>query len=170
MSIETTTSTEIISLSDGSFASLKTKDDLRVLTNKPELIDYVQRTYKNINVKDALEKLVDCGKLLQVALTAAGDQPCNVPILEILSKYQNFVHECTTTSDKFINASFKSLKVFKGVFDEINEIESDDELLEIGPDLMEDLFPSICHRGDVNCGHFVSYHKVEGNWFLNEWI
>lgn len=143
MSIETTT-TAIISLSDGSFVSLKTKDDLRALTSKPELIDYVNRTYKNIDVKDALEKLVDCGKLLQVALTAAGDQPCNVPILEILSKYQNFVHECTTTSDKFINASFKSIKVFKGLFDEIIETEDDDELVEIGPDLIGDL--STCFK------------------------
>ena len=144
MSIETTTSAAIISLSDDSFALLKTKDDLRALTKKPEVIDYVKRTYKNIDVKDALEKLVDCGKLLQVALTAAGDQPCNVPILEILSKYQNFVHECTTTSDKFINASFKSLKVFKGIFDEIIETGDDDELLDIGPDLILDL--STCFK------------------------
>ena len=25
----------------------------------------------------------------------------------------------------------------------------------------------ICHRGDVNLDHFVSYHKVGDQWFLN---
>ena len=25
-----------------------------------------------------------------------------------------------------------------------------------------------CHRGDVNHGHFVSYHKVDQQWFLND--
>ena len=38
----------------------------------------------------------------------------------------------------------------------------------IGPDLMGDLVTCICHRGDVNRGHFVSYHQVDGQWFLND--
>ena len=25
----------------------------------------------------------------------------------------------------------------------------------------------VCHRGDVNLGHFVSYHRVDNQWYLN---
>jgi hypothetical protein len=31
-----------------------------------------------------------------------------------------------------------------------------------------ELVSVICHRGDVNRGHFVSYHRVEQEWFLND--
>ena len=35
-------------------------------------------------------------------------------------------------------------------------------------DFLGDLVSVACHRGDVNAGHFVSYHKVDDNWFLND--
>ena len=31
-----------------------------------------------------------------------------------------------------------------------------------------ELVSVVCHRGDVNRGHFVSYHKVGQQWFLND--
>ena len=34
-------------------------------------------------------------------------------------------------------------------------------------DLLGDLVSASCHRGDVNAGHFVSYHKVNGHWYIN---
>jgi hypothetical protein len=34
-------------------------------------------------------------------------------------------------------------------------------------DLLGDLVCVACHRGDVNAGHFVSYHQVNGQWYLN---
>ena len=36
-----------------------------------------------------------------------------------------------------------------------------------GQDLLGDLVCVISHRGDVNAGHFVSYHKVSGQWYHN---
>ena len=33
--------------------------------------------------------------------------------------------------------------------------------------LLGELVSVACHRGDVNAGHFVSYHKVDGHWYLN---
>ena len=30
------------------------------------------------------------------------------------------------------------------------------------------LLSIICHRGDVNSGHYVSYHKVDGEWYIND--
>ena len=34
-------------------------------------------------------------------------------------------------------------------------------------DLLGDLVSASCHRGDVNAGHFASYHKVNGHWYIN---
>ena len=34
-------------------------------------------------------------------------------------------------------------------------------------DLLGDLVCVASHRGDVNAGHFVSYHQVNGQWYLN---
>lgn len=34
--------------------------------------------------------------------------------------------------------------------------------------LLSELLSVISHRGDVNLGHFVSYHLVDGKWFLND--
>lgn len=33
--------------------------------------------------------------------------------------------------------------------------------------LFNQLLSVISHRGDVNLGHFVSYHKVGDKWYLN---
>jgi hypothetical protein len=30
-----------------------------------------------------------------------------------------------------------------------------------------DLVSVVCHRGDVNRGHFVSYHRIDDQWYLN---
>jgi hypothetical protein len=38
----------------------------------------------------------------------------------------------------------------------------------IGHNLMGDLVSIVCHRGDVNRGHFVSYHQVDRQWYLND--
>ena len=34
--------------------------------------------------------------------------------------------------------------------------------------LFGELVSIICHRGSVNTGHFVSYHQVNGRWYLND--
>lgn len=37
-----------------------------------------------------------------------------------------------------------------------------------GHQLLGDLVSCVCHRGSVNSGHFVSYHKVRNQWFLSD--
>ena len=37
-----------------------------------------------------------------------------------------------------------------------------------GHQVLGELVSCVCHRGDVNQGHFVSYHKVGDVWFLND--
>ena len=34
--------------------------------------------------------------------------------------------------------------------------------------LLGELVSIICHRGDPNEGHYVSYHQVNGSWFMND--
>ena len=38
----------------------------------------------------------------------------------------------------------------------------------LGQELTRELVSVVCHRGDENRGHFVSYHKVGQQWFLND--
>ena len=35
-------------------------------------------------------------------------------------------------------------------------------------DFLGDLVSVLCHQGDVNQGHVMSFHKVDENWFLND--
>ena len=37
-----------------------------------------------------------------------------------------------------------------------------------GHQVLGELVSCVCHRGDVHQGHFVSYHKVGGLWYLND--
>ena len=37
-----------------------------------------------------------------------------------------------------------------------------------GHEILGELVSCVCHRGDVNHGHFVSYHRVGTLWFLND--
>ena len=34
--------------------------------------------------------------------------------------------------------------------------------------VMNEVVSVVSHRGDVNLGHFVSYHKVQDKWYLND--
>ena len=43
------------------------------------------------------------------------------------------------------------------------QIQNGHQTLDLG-----ELVSVVCHRGDVNQGHFVSYHKVGQQWFLND--
>ena len=41
--------------------------------------------------------------------------------------------------------------------------KGDEQSLDLG-----ELVSVVCHRGDVNHGHFVSYHVVGQQWYLND--
>ena len=42
-----------------------------------------------------------------------------------------------------------------------------DDMEYISP-LLGELVSIICHRGDPNEGHYISYHQVNGSWFMND--
>eukprot|EP00558_Chaetoceros_sp_UNC1202_P013991 CAMPEP_0197242514 /NCGR_PEP_ID=MMETSP1429-20130617/8243_1 /TAXON_ID=49237 /ORGANISM="Chaetoceros sp., Strain UNC1202" /LENGTH=567 /DNA_ID=CAMNT_0042702569 /DNA_START=1784 /DNA_END=3487 /DNA_ORIENTATION=- len=120
------------------YLELVVPNDLRLLTDGPRFQQLVKDTYGGIDIKSTLESLVDCGQMLQIALTAAGDQSCSVPILKILSKYQNLVHSCTVTSNAFVGASLQSLLSIRDAQDFLQELENDD-LVEGLPDVLQSL-------------------------------
>ena len=47
------------------------------------------------------------------------------------------------------------------------DLSSNDPALT-GSQLLGELVSCVCHRGGVNNGHFVSYHKVGSEWFMND--
>ena len=51
---------------------------------------------------------------------------------------------------------------------QMNRLTIPSEPVRIGHNLMGDLVSIVCHRGDVNHGHFVSYHQVDRQWFLSD--
>lgn len=70
-------------------------------------------SFHDINVDATFRDLVQVGNLLQVALTAAGNQKCSKPILQIMSAYQDVVVLCVQTSGSFENACVGSLRIHK---------------------------------------------------------
>jgi ubiquitin C-terminal hydrolase len=46
------------------------------------------------------------------------------------------------------------------------ELSSNNQSLT-GHQLIGQIVSCVCHRGPVDSGHFVSYHKVNNQWYLN---
>ena len=38
----------------------------------------------------------------------------------------------------------------------------------LGQEIIRELVSVVCHRGDENRGHFVSYNTIGQQWFLND--
>ena len=117
---------------------LSTPADLRRLTDTPGMTQMIKDTYGKIDLDETFRSLIDCGKMLQIALTASGDQPCSKDILLILSKYQNLVHDSTVTSHKFVNASIQALQRHKDAI-EILGFTEPEQLVEMFPDVLGEL-------------------------------
>ena len=50
----------------------------------------------------------------------------------------------------------------------MNKVEVSCDTLLTGNQLLGELVSCVCHRGNINHGHFVSYHKVGNAWFIND--
>lgn len=109
---------------------IETQNDLRTLTDNEGMKAYVKSTYSEIDLKKTFGELVDCGKLLQIAYAAAGNQPCSVDILAILSKYQDAVHHSTITAHEFVQTSIKALNCHKEALELVELADDDEEMIE----------------------------------------
>ena len=111
-----------------------------------------------------------------------GIQPVNV--CEVLA---DFIDESFQTHYSDLNCNHRifdgSLEVRPGYFTVLavnrfdvtdpnnkrrNKLTLSPSSARIGPDILGDLVCIVCHREDVNRGHFVSYHQIGGQWFLND--
>lgn len=128
------TSTTVIKLNANT--QLNTPADLRKLTDGEAMKQLVSDSYGQLDIPETFEALVDCGKLLQLALFAADEQPCSDNILLILSKYQNLVHKSFETCHSFITSSIIALGKHKEAL-EILGFAEDSEVVEMLPDVLE---------------------------------
>lgn len=91
-----------------------TQDDLIVATEDNQLIAAIVKTqYGSLNIDKVFTELMQCGKLLQVALTAAGRNDCSLPILKALSGYQTLCNTSVVTTGCFVTSCIAALKAHK---------------------------------------------------------
>ena len=120
------------------------------------------------------------GALIPLLPLPANNQP--VDITELMDAYLNepFETRCSNSHCRQIiyggrleprSGMFTILAVNRFDVDNPNQKRLNKLVMpsysETTRDLLEDLVSVSCHRGDVNAGHFVSYHKVNGQWYLN---
>ena len=136
LNMTSSSSTTIITFNEDT--QLSTPADLRRLTDTPGMTKMIKDTYRKIDLDETFESLIECGKMLQIALTASGNQPCSKDILLILNKYQNLVHDSTVTSHKFVNASIQAFQRHKDAI-EILGFTEPEELVEMLPGVLGEL-------------------------------
>ena len=110
-----------------------------------------------------------------------GNQPANIPRLFASYLEQSLQTRCTDQAcrQRITNANFETelgqftiLAVNR--FDEngekrMNRVELDNPDTSLtGYGLLGQIVSCVCHRGSVNHGHYVSYHRVDNQWYLND--
>lgn len=89
-------------------------EDLVKGTEGNELVAAIISTqYNSLNIEETFIDLQQCGKMLQVALTAAGRHKCSTHILQTLSGYQTLCNNSCVTTSSFVNSSVAALKAHK---------------------------------------------------------
>jgi len=83
------------------------------LRGNSHFISARNQQFNEADITKTFHMLIDCAGLLQLALTAAGNQPCSVHILEALSRYQSLISDSTVTCGVFINNSMRALELHK---------------------------------------------------------
>ena len=132
-------------------------------------------------------KVQYCEGLLQVYIPLlqlpAGNQPANIP--RLLASYldESFATRCTDQACRQIIPDAKiETEVGQYTILSVNRFDLDNpgekrrNRLELtnadtsltGCGLLGQLVSCICHRGSINTGHFVSYHRVNNQWYLND--
>jgi len=126
--------TEVIKLQPD--MQLETLKDLRRLTDNQAMAVYLKDYYGNIDIYGTFQALVDCGQLLQLALFAAGDKPCSVHILRILSNYQGVVHSSMATTHSFITSSIVALTLHVEALNILGFVQGE-QVMEALPDVLD---------------------------------
>jgi len=91
-----------------------TQDDLIQATEGSGIVTAIIKTiYGSLQIEQVFVDLMQCGKLLQVALTAAGLNGCSVPILKALSGYQTLCNNSVVTTGSFVTSCIAALKAHK---------------------------------------------------------
>jgi hypothetical protein len=168
---------DIPSLAEGLVSNLQVKQ----YANKPPVFTQFLGTFQ----------CSQCGKVHNKINNWEGQVQANIPLLQLpsnsqavnpLELLQSHIDEPfqTRCSDLGCKAQITEgkLEVELGYFTiiAVNRMNSGSEKLMNKLELSRNaqlidpgqLVSVVCHRGDINRGHFVSYHCVDDQWYLND--
>jgi hypothetical protein len=170
---------DVISLAEGMVTNL----DLKKYANKPPVFTQFLNSFKCNQCGRHYQKIKNWDDQIQAAIPLIQLPSSNqtVNTLQLLQTYvqESFQTQCGNLGcrARIVDARlevelgfFTILAVDRFQFGQNSsklrnklKVESSPGTLDLG-----ELVSVICHRGDVNQGHFVSYHKVDQQWFLND--
>jgi len=104
--------------------------ELKDVTKSEAMQKYIKESFANVNMRETFSHLVDCGSLLQIALTAAGEQPCSVGVLRTLSEYQNIVGDSMVVSGAFVEGTLVALRGHVAAAQAFDEAETAEDLAD----------------------------------------
>ena len=109
------------------------------------------------------------------------NQPCNIP--QVLASYLEepiqtrcSEQECRqrvtdgvyeTETGQYTMIAIDRHDIYAPARKKMNKVEVSCNTPLTGNELLGELVSCICHRGNINHGHYVSYHKVGNTWFIN---
>eukprot|EP00929_Paragymnodinium_shiwhaense_P023898 TRINITY_DN14853_c0_g1_i1.p1 TRINITY_DN14853_c0_g1~~TRINITY_DN14853_c0_g1_i1.p1 ORF type:complete len:559 (-),score=118.48 TRINITY_DN14853_c0_g1_i1:164-1693(-) len=95
--------------------------DMKTVGNQSEAVQVMVATsYPDVNIERTFGQLIECGKLLRLALTAARSSPCSDPVLHTLMEYKQLLKMSDVASYGFVLNCVSGLrfhKVMKTMFD-----------------------------------------------------
>ena len=93
------------------------KEIENVVKNNKLLIIQQEKQYYEIDVREAMKQLANCGSLIQLAYASTNGFQCQSEVVKLLSKYQTLVKNSYIASTEFVTSSITALKYHKTALD-----------------------------------------------------
>jgi hypothetical protein len=110
-------STEVAEIQKKDLEFIDTLDNfehLETAAQGNETIMTIQKTqYAGIDIDATFTRMVLASELINLARSAAGDQPCSAQILLVMSQYQTVTKECQVLSKVFVDSCTRAVKLHK---------------------------------------------------------
>ncbi len=97
--------------------NIKTSDHIEVAINSDPriktIVHSIGSNYQTINVEDAMTKLTQVGKLLQLAYCGGKGHTCSPKIMKILADYHSLINISSNVTNTFVATTIKALDAFR---------------------------------------------------------
>ena len=172
---------DVADLLDGLISNLQ----LKRYASKPPVISEFLASFKcyrcgkdHFRVKKWESRIQSEIPLLQLPNT---EEPINVNDLLVKFLDDTFETRCSNVACR-ARIFYGQLEMEPGFFTilAVNRVDDSDPTVKrlnkltildnsrVRQHLLGELVSVICHRGNVDRGHFVSYHQIDGLWYLND--